>query len=390
MYKGSRGLPPRLIRRENEEMGFFLDDIETDLWEYLRASEKQVVLYGMGNGAEKIKNTLDAKGIPTADIMASDEFVRGHSFLGYRVKTLAEIEQTYDNFVILVCFGTQIPEVMEHIKRISEKHELYAPNVPVAGDGLFDLEYAKSHKSEFEAVYKLLADEQSKRVFENVIRYKLSGDLKYLFEVETPAEEKFNLLEIGTEETYVDLGAYDGDTLVEFLNETSMQFKKLYGMEPDSRSYRKMKRRLYMIGSAIMELYNCGAWDEDTTVTFSIARGRGSTAIVPEKADENAPTGRRHGTARLREIRMMKTDTMLRGDAATYIKIDTEGAEMNALRGAEKTITEFRPKLNVALYHRNEDMFALPLLINKMNKKYKLYMRHHPYIPDWDTNLYCI
>lgn len=371
-------------------MSFFLDDISVDLWEYLKSVSRPVVLYGMGNGAEKIKSVLDAKGIPVADIMASDEFVRGHSFLGYRVKTLAEIEETYDDFVILVCFGTQIPEVMEHIKRISEKHELYAPNVPVAGEGLFDLEYARSHKSDFEAVYKLLADEQSKRVFENVIRYKLSGDLKYLYEVETPSEEKFSLLQIGTEEVYVDLGAYDGDTLVEFLNETSMQFKKLYGMEPDSRSYRKMKRRLYMIGSAIMELYNCGAWDEDAALTFSYSRGRGSAAVAAPKDDAGAQTGRRHGAARLREVKMMKTDTMLRGEAATYIKIDVEGAELNAIKGAEQTITTFHPKLNIALYHRNEDMFELPLLINKMNKKYKLYMRHHPYIPDWDTNLYCI
>ncbi len=374
-------------------MAFFLDDIQSDLWDYLRSVSRPIVLYGMGNGAEKIKNALEAKGIPpVADIMASDQFVRGHSFLGYRVKTLAEIEETYKDFVILVCFGTQIPEVMDHIKQIAEKHELYAPNVPVAGEGLFDLEYAKSHQKDFEAVYKLLADEQSRRVFENVIRYKLSGDLKYLYEAETPSEEKFDLLGIGTEEVYVDLGAYDGDTLVEFLNETSMQFKKLYGMEPDPHSYRKMKRRLYMIGSAIMELYNCGAWNEDTTIRFSLSRGRGSTAVIvdDETAKDPAQTGRRHGTARIREVKMMKTDTMLRGEAATYIKIDTEGAELNAIKGAEKTITQFHPKLNIALYHRNEDLFELPLLINKMNKKYKLYMRHHPYIPDWDTNLYCI
>ena len=100
--------------------------------------------------------------------------------------------------------------------------------------------------------------------------------------------------------------------------------------------------------------------------------------------------GERADPARYREVKMMKVDTMLRGGAASYIKIDVEGSEENALRGAAETIANFRPKLNVALYHRNEDMFELPLLVNKLNKKYKLYMRHHPYIPDWETNLYCI
>lgn len=361
-------------------MAFFLDEIESDLWTYLKSTEKKIVLYGMGDGADKIKAALDERGIEVADIMASDDFVRGQSFLGFRVKKLSEVEEQYgDDFLILVCFGSQIPEVMEHIYKIAETRELYAPNVPVIGDGVFDLEYARTNSADLEKVYKMLADEQSKRVFEGVIRYKLSGDLKYLRECESPADEKFDLLNIGTEETVVDLGAYDGDTLVEFLNGTSMQFKKLYAMEPDNKNYRKLKRRLYMIGSALLEAYNVGAWDEDTTITFNMRAGRGSTA-----------SGGTHRAARYQDIKMMKTDTMLRGDAATYIKIDVEGAEENALRGAKETIASFRPKLNVALYHRSEDMFRLPLLIAELNKHYKLYMRHHPYIPDWDTNLYCV
>lgn len=363
-------------------MAFFLDDIGEDLWTYLSRCGKRIVLYGMGDGAEKIKAVLDERSIGVSDIMASDEFVRGHDFLGYRVKRLSEIEAEYDGFIILVCFGTQLPEVMENIYAIAERHELYAPNVPVAGDGLFDLGFANEHRSELQKVYNMLADEQSKRVFENVIRYKLSGDLKYLRAVETPSEEKFDLLNIGIEEIYADIGAYNGDTLIEFLNETSMQFTKLYAMEPDDKNYRKLKRRLYMIGSALLEAYNAGAWDEDTTAMFSLRAGRSSRAVPRE--------GKTLNPARFREIRMMKVDTMLRGERATYIKFDVEGSEENALLGAKETIAAFRPKLNIALYHRNEDMYKLPLLVSGMNKKYRLYMRHHPYIPDWDTNLYCI
>ena len=362
-------------------MAFFLDEINSDLWGYLEECGKKIVLYGMGDGAEKIKSVLDERNVAVSDIIASDDFVRGHDFLGYHVKKLSEIEAEYDDFIILVCFGTQLPEVMEHIYKIAGKHELYAPNVPVVGGGLFDLSYANEHKDELRKVYDMLADEQSKRVFESVIRYKLSGDLKFLRRCETPSEEKFSLMDIGIEETYVDLGAYNGDTLIEFLNETSMQFNKLYAMEPDMKNYRKLKRRLYMIGSALLEAYNAGAWDDDTTATFDLRAGRSSRAVKE---------GSVLNSARCREVKMMKVDTMLRGEKASYIKIDVEGAEENALRGAKETITNCRPKLNIALYHRNEDMFKLPLLVSGMNKKYKLYMRHHPYIPDWDTNLYCV
>lgn len=365
-------------------MAFFADEIESCLWDHLRQTDKKIVLYGMGDGAEKIKSVLDGMGVETADIMASDEFVRGHSFLGYRVKKLSEIEELYgDAFIILVCFGSQLPDVMGHIRSVAERHELYAPNVPVVGDGLFDMDFLHGHRAELEKAYRLLADDESREVFENIIRYKLSGRIEYLAAAESPAEEKFDLLETGTEETYVDLGAYNGDTLVEFLNETDMQFRKLYAMEPDAKNYRKLKRRLYMIGSDLLEAYNCGAWDEDTSVTFSLRAGRSSKAVP-------AADGKPLNPARFREVKMMRPDTMLRGGEATYIKYDVEGSEKRALMGTAETISRFRPKLNVAVYHRNEDMFELPLLINSLNKKYRMYLRHHPYIPDWDTNLYCI
>ncbi len=368
-------------------MAFFLDEIDGCLWDYLKQTDKKIVLYGMGDGAEKIKAVLDNIGVQTADIMASDEFVRGHSFLGCRVKKLSEIEQLYgEDFLILVCFGSQLPGVMEHIREVAKRHELYAPNVPVAGDGLFTLDYAREYREQLQSVYNMLADEQSRVVFENVIRYKLSGRIDYLTACESPEEEMFELLKIGPEETYVDLGAYNGDTIVKFLNETGMHFRKIYAMEPDHKNYIKLKRRLYMIGSGLLEAYNAGAWDCETVMLFNLRAGR-SSKVDPDKADDPI---RAANPARYREISMMSVDHILQGDIATFIKYDVEGSEERAIAGTLNTIAAHRPKLSVALYHRNEDMFAIPLQIAGINKKYKFYLRHHPYIPDWDTNLYCI
>lgn len=137
-----------------------------------------------------------------------------------------------------------------------------------------------------------------------------------------------------------------------------------------------------MIGSAMLEAYNVGAWNEDTSMMFSLRAGRSSRA-VPEVGSDYNP-------ARFREIKMMKLDTMLHGGDITYIKYDVEGSEIQAIEGSRETIVRCHPKLNVALYHRNEDMFMIPLKIYEMNKKYRMFMRHHPYVPDWDTNLYCL
>ena len=76
--------------------------------------------------------------------------------------------------------------------------------------------------------------------------------------------------------------------------------------------------------------------------------------------------------------------------AFTYVKADVEGCEKEMLIGAEKTLKRLKPKLNIAAYHRSCDIFELPLMINELNSAYRIFLRHHRYIPCWDLNLYCI
>ena len=70
--------------------------------------------------------------------------------------------------------------------------------------------------------------------------------------------------------------------------------------------------------------------------------------------------------------------------------MDVEGAEREALLGAVKTLNVKKPKLAFSGYHRNEDLFALPILLNEIQPSYSIYLRHHPYLPAWETNFYAI
>ena len=148
---------------------------EKNLWRRLESTPLPIVMYGMGNGADKILDVLSEKGIAVSDFFASDGFVRGHSFHEKRVLTLAEIEEKYKNFLILLAFGSSLEPVMAEIYRLSERYALLAPDVPVCGGELFDADFYLSHAPECESVRTLLADEKSKAVFDDVLSYKLSG-----------------------------------------------------------------------------------------------------------------------------------------------------------------------------------------------------------------------
>lgn len=341
----------------------------TPLWSYLKGTKKPIVLYGMGNGADMIIEVLEELGLAFSDVFASDGFVRGHSFHGKKVLTFSQIKEKYDDFIILMTFAVHDRETLDRVKAMSEEYELYSPTVPVAGKGLFTLEYIKENEQLFDRAYCLLADERSKRDFVSVLNYKVSGDVSFLFSCEYEKELLYkDILHLTQEETIVDLGAYDGDTIREFLSVTDGKYKKIIAFEADSKNFRKLTAKTE--GMENLELYNLGAWSRKETLFFSKKKGRNS-----HLSDEGIP------------VEADSVDNIVK-EKITFIKMDIEGAELKALEGAKNTIIAYRPKLYVCAYHRNEDFFTLPIKINELCKDYRIYFRHHPYIPAWESNFY--
>ncbi|MBQ0084537.1 MAG: FkbM family methyltransferase, partial [Clostridiales bacterium] len=339
----------------------------TDLWTQLQSAKKPIFLYGTGNGADKILNELEKRNITVSGVFASNGFVRNREFRGFHVVSFDEAIGEYGDIISLVSFGSQLPEVMENIKKIASVCETYAPDVPVIEDNeIFDAVYYKNHENEIKAAYELLADELSKKVYKDIISYKLTGKLEYLFDCETSKEEAYKLLNFKDGEAYIDLGAYNGDTVEEFAHLVK-NYEKIIAVEPDKRNFRKLENNVK--GLHNVETYNGAIGDKSGKVFFSQRGGRNSA--VDQSGEE---------------IPMFCVDDILAGGKATYIKMDIEGQEESAIIGAQNTIKKFSPKLNVAAYHRNSDLFKFPLLLHEINPQYKFYLRHHPYIPAWDTN----
>lgn len=343
-------------------------------WERLQAEQRPIFIYGMGDGAAKIMSVFRQYGIAVAGIFASDEFVRGHSFAGYRVHKLSEVEKMVDDFVIVLAFAAGYPELVDYIHILAKKHTLYVPDVPVIGGGLFNYQYCMEHLQELNAVYRSLADDESRRVFLNIIQFKISGCIHYLDAVTTETDAIYrDILRPGRAEHYVDLGAYNGDTIRELLRVTHHTYNTIHAVEPDKKNFKKLVNYLEENGMKRANAYHCAAWCKDTELPFSSKSGRQSVLST------NGET-----------IPARSVDSLLGGAPVTLLKMDVEGFEREALWGASKTIHHYVPKLAVAIYHRNEDLFELPLLVKRLNPKYRLYIRHKLYLPAWETNLYAI
>ena len=343
---------------------------EKNVWDTLKDSDKPLVLYGMGLGAEKIMSELEQRGMRADDIFASDEFVRGHSFKGYKVLRYSEVCEKHKDFNVVLCFASHIDEVIDRIAEIDSEHTVFAPDVPVAGGGLFTREYITENEEKFERAYSLLADEESKRVYKDILNFKVSGKIKYLLSSFCDKSKVYSdILNLNENEEIIDLGAYDGDTIKEFTAATGGKYKHITALEPDKKSYKKLLKNTD--GMKNISTLNMGVWSKRDTLIFDAEAGRNSKLSAEGVSIE-------------------VTDIDSLNIAPTFIKADIEGSEMKALEGAEKTIKKYLPKLYICAYHRNEDLFALPLKIKELSEKYKIYFRHSKYIPAWESNFYCV
>ena len=348
-----------------------------DLWQYISRTDKKIVMYGMGNGADKILAVCEKYGIEVCDFFASDGFVRGHSFHGKRVLSFSDTVEKYgaDNIVVLLSFASSLPDVLDNFKRIASVCELYAPDVPVCGDELFCMDFVKNNCEYIREAYRLLADDESRRIYENVIYYKLTGNIQFLFDAESSKNEVYRTLLTAENITrYADLGAYNGDTVRE-LYQYAPQLSHVTAFEPDRRSFRKLSEYCETVTEFNINKVNAAAWDCEATLVFGDEGNRNSGIF-----------------AKGRSVKVVarSLDGVLNGDAVDYIKYDVEGCEKEAIAGSQSTILTHRPRLLVSVYHRSEDIFALPLQIHALRPNYKLYLRRYPYVPAWDLNLICI
>ena len=342
--------------------------METELWQYLKTVNKPIILYGMGNGADKIINVLNEKGISFQGIFASDGFVRDKLFHGHKISSYASLKEKFGDMIVLLCFGSSLPDVIENILKIANEQELYAPEVPVIGGGLFDSDFLNKNAENLHFVYNRLADDISRHTFENITKYKLSGKISYLLDCQVDENEPYTSFLKLENERFLDLGAYNGDTVLGF-TENCSKYDSILAVEPDKKTYKKLLKNTENIKN--LTTVNACISDKCETVKFKMLGGRNS--VLGDGKDQ---------------IEAVTIDSL--NFNPTYIKMDVEGEEVAAIKGGSQTILKGKPKMLVSAYHRTDDFITIPKAVLDIRNDYKIYMRHFKYLPAWDTNFYFI
>lgn len=177
------------------------------------------------------------------------------------------------------------------------------------------------------------------------------------------------------EEIFIDAGSFNGETSLSFIETVNGKYKKIYACEPMTDGY---------------EMSHVSLAQKDNVEICKVALSN-SVGEATFAQSFQGLMGSRLGDSGdyIEKVRLETIDHMLEERGCSFIKMDIEGAELDALKGAEFTLKTYKPKLAISLYHKNEDLYEIPLWLKNIVPEYKFYLRHYSN-KRWDLVLYCI
>jgi FkbM family methyltransferase len=248
-------------------------------------------------------------------------------------------------------------------------------------DGLAErppLRLLRERARDFEQVLASLADDDSRRMYADVLRFRFYGTpIDALSPYPMYAHPQ---VRVQAGDAVIDGGAASGDTLALFL-EAAGSTGRIHCFEPTPESFAHLQACADGLGCAGVHPVQAALWNQNGQVRFfeSFAMSHGNRI---------GQGGQQEGGVQVEAVTLDSFVERAGIDRLDLIKLDIEGAELAALQGARETIRRFRPKLQICLYHQSQDLWELPLFVRELVPEYRLYVGHHS--PDHlDTVLYC-
>lgn len=384
------------------EAADFLINIFGAKKENLLKNEKKLILFGAGSAGKQLLPLLRIHCINP--VCFCDNNSNSQNILGIPIINFADLKEKYPNEFILITSGNYSSSIKkqlidggyseEQIFIIEPQHLDYYTTIY---QWYWDDSDLLKLETQLEKTYEILEDQKSKDLFIERISLLSKGtdynsyqsfinsycELKRVFPKENRSESQYtsfafaldgetyyfenDVLHFEENESFIDGGAYTGDTSVMFMDyckKHNLSFNNQYLFEPDPDNFEKLKNNMSKFSN--IKLFKKGLWSGNEVLKFC------------DSNTSNTPTCARIGDQSGDiEIETIRLDDLLFEEKITFIKMDIEGAEIEALKGASEIINRDNPKLAICVYHKRDDIYEIPLLIKKICPDYKFYLRHY-------------
>lgn len=334
-----------------------------------------VVIFGAGKMGRIFKKNLGKLGVKTLFFADSNSQLWGKEIEGTKIISPQKLKISYYQRPILIASLIYEKEIYEKLSQL-QYPLIYPlcflnykyPNIFVSPEYFqkFSSLFSPENQQKILKLSELWEDNESKRVFFNLIKFRLTFNKFFIKEIKSKNKQYFepDILNFNQKEVFLDCGAYTGDSVEQFCKQVSNKFKKIYSFEPDQNNFLKLSDNIRKINSSQIIPVKKAVYSSTRKIGFC------ETSDVDARITDNQKDKI--------FIPAVSIDDFLRNkEIATFIKMDIEGSEIQALLGAKKIIRSSKPKLAISVYHQDSDLWKIPLLLKKLNKNYRLYLRHY-------------
>lgn len=354
----------------------------------LASSDGTVVLFGAGRLGRLCARALRRGGVPLRAFCDGNSALHGTSVEGGEVLSLDEAAMRFGSsalFVVAIWTGTARENMLERIAHLRARGCRLVVPYPalVWAHGReetpfhsFDLpSRSLVRRAELVEVGKLLADDESLRTYERELMRRLRGE----FSATSPAIDQYfprDLISPADDEVFVDGGAYTGDTLVDFLKFTGGRFTAYYGIEADSANAARLHGTVAELPKEIRAkctVHEVALHNREEILHFSAA---GSTTSQLT-------------TSGAQQVRGQRLDQLMRDRRTSFVKLDVEGAEPEALAGATELLRREQPIAAMCVYHYPEHLWSIPLALGTLLPRHRSALRCHGQ-DGWESVCYAI
>lgn len=333
----------------------------------LLKSGKPIVLYGAGTVAVSTINAMRADGLDVAFVCDSNSAKVGQRLLEVEIISFARLLEIKDSVSVIITAGA-VNEIHKKLNRFSVNHfaiNHFALNREVSAFRERFIKSVTDMQEGIRSALPLFTDDESRGVLYNSMKHYmlLDYDCDWM-EAHVRPNQYFYEIPMANE-SFVDIGAFDGDTFADFITATGGGFADYYGIEMDSDNYFLLQQKTS--GYDNVHLFKYAVTNKDGVFSYK--------KTADEKKSDFALSADGGGGYTVVEGRTL--DNLLANRRVTMLKADIEGAELDMLNGAAGIIKNQSPKCAVCVYHRPEHFWKVPLFLHKINSDYKFRLRMH-------------
>lgn len=334
-----------------------------DIYSYVALLQHhRPVLYGAGGVGGITAAQLIEHGIQPVQFIDDNPSKAGTLMHGIPVSQFDEYKKNMhpDDIVIVTCSFPVDP-----VRKLTESGISYiTQSFYHTVLGFHDRDVLTRSRSRVDAAAELFGDQQSLQVFQAILDCRYGKATQFLSHIKDENQYfDMDLIHFEEEEIFVDGGAFDGETSLSFSRFTNGRYREMHLFEPDPENMQKTRKRLQESHSADKRVFYIEKALSDQIQTLHFVKNSSSSSFVSEE-----------GTTVIEAIDL---DSCFLEHVPTFIKLDVEGHEAQALEGMRRILSESHPKLAISIYHKAEDLWEIPLLIHEIQPGYRLFLRHY-------------